>query len=139
MLEILLLPLDERIHHAGVGECGGVANLVGVVLGNLPQDAPHDFAGARLRQAGRKLNFVGHGDGADFLADVRGQVFLQFLALGDAVLERDEGVERLAFDVVRHGRHGGFGDLRMAHERALDFRRADAMAGDVDDVVHAAE
>ena len=27
----------------------------------------------------------------------------------------------------------------MAHERALDFRRADAMAGDIDHVVHAAE
>ena len=68
-----------------------------------------------------------------------GQFLFQFFAFGNSVLQRHEGVERLAFDVVRHGRDGGFGDFRMAHERALDFRRADAMAGDVHDVVHAAE
>ena len=55
-----------------------------------------------------------------------------------AVLERDEGVEALAFDVVRHRGDGGFGNFRMADQRALDFRRADAVAGDVHHVVNAA-
>ena len=40
---------------------------------------------------------------------------------------------------MRHGRDGGFGNFRVAHERALDFRRADAMAGNIDDIVHATE
>jgi len=40
----LLLPLDQRFHHGGVGQCGDVANLVGLVFGNLAQDTPHDFA-----------------------------------------------------------------------------------------------
>ena len=56
----------------------------------------------------------------------------------NAVLERHEGVERLAFDVVRHRRDGGLGHLRMADQRALDFGGADAMAGDVHHVVDAA-
>ncbi len=70
---------------------------------------------------------------------MRGEFLLQFFALGNAVLERHEGIERLAFDVVRHGRDGGFGDFGVAHQRALHFRRADAMAGDVHHVIYAAE
>src|SRR5690554_7540361 len=34
--------------------------------------------------------------------------------------------------------HGRLGHLRVQHQRALDLRRADAMAADVDDVVDAA-
>ena len=130
---------DQRVHHARFGQRGNVADLVGLVLGDLPEDAAHDFSAARLRQAGRKLDFVRHGNRADFLADMRGEFLFQFFAFGDAVLQRHERVERLALDVVRHGRDGGFGHFRMAHERALHFRRADAMAGDVHHVVHAAE
>jgi hypothetical protein len=66
----LLLSFDKRSDHLRVGERGGVANLVRVVLGDLAQDAAHDFAGARLRQAGRKLDFVRHGYRADFFADM---------------------------------------------------------------------
>ena len=57
----------------------------------------------------------------------------------DALLERDERGDRLALDLVRSSDHGGFGDARVIDERALDFHRADAVAGDVDHVVHAAE
>src|SRR3712207_7257753 len=35
---------------------------------DLAQDAAHDLAGARLGQAGRPLDRVGRGDGADLLA-----------------------------------------------------------------------
>jgi serralysin len=41
-----------------------------VVLGDLPQDPPHDLAGAGLGQAGGELDGVGGGDGADFVADL---------------------------------------------------------------------
>ena len=34
---------------------------------------------------------------------------------------------------------GGFGDFRMRDQSALDFGRAEAMAGDIDDVVDAAD
>src|SRR5204862_4314764 len=47
--------------------------------------------------------------------------------------------DRLALDLVRAADDRGFGDARMVDERALDFHRADAMPGDVDYVVDAAE
>jgi hypothetical protein len=39
---------------------------------------------------------------------------------------------------VRHADHGGLGDLGMGDERAFDFGRAHAVAGDVDHVVDTA-
>src|SRR5438874_2083078 len=60
-------------------------------------------------------------------------------ALLRALLERHEGGDRLACDVVRASDDRGLGDARVIDERALDLHRADAMAGDVDDVVDAAK
>ena len=54
-------------------------------------------------------------------------------------LQRDERGDRLALDLVRPADDGGFGDLRMIDERALDFHRAEAMPRDVQHVVDAAE
>jgi len=48
-----------------------------------------------------------------------------FVTFGNAVLQRDERIQRLPLISCGMAR-GGFGHLRMAHERALDFRRADA-------------
>ena len=56
-----------------------------------------------------------------------------------AFLERHERRDRLALDLVRAADDRRFGDLRMIDERALDFHRADAMPGDVEHVVDAAE
>ena len=67
------------------------------------------------------------------------EFLLQFVTVGDPILERHESIKRLAFDVVRHRCDGGFGDFRVAYERALNFRRADAMAGNIDDIIHTTE
>ena len=70
-------------------------------------------------------------------------VLLQFV--GDvlrtvlAVLQRDERRDRLALDLVRPADDRRFGDARVIDQRALHFHRADAVAGDVQHVVHAAE
>ena len=55
-----------------------------------------------------------------------------------AALERDEGGDGLALEVVGAADDGGFGDLGMGDERRLDFHGAEAVAADVDDVVDAA-
>ena len=52
--------------------------------------------------------------------------------------QRDIGVDALALDVVRIADHGGFGDFRMRNECAFDFGGAEAVAGDVDDIIDAA-
>jgi hypothetical protein len=41
----------------------------------------------------------------------------------------------LAFDLVGEAHHGSFGDVCVLHQRRLDLGGAEAMAGDVDDVV----
>jgi hypothetical protein len=50
----------------------------------------------------------------------------------------DVGVDALPLDVVRIADDGGFRDLRVRDERAFDFGRAQAVAGDVEDVIDAA-
>ncbi len=47
--------------------------------------------------------------------------------------------ERLTLQFIRPADDRRFGHFRMADKRALDFRRADAMAGDVQHVVNAAD
>ena len=52
--------------------------------------------------------------------------------------QRDVGVDALALDLVRAADDRGFGDFGVRDQRALDLRRADAVAGDIHDVIHAA-
>ena len=52
--------------------------------------------------------------------------------------ERDEGDDRLPLELVGPADDGGLGDRRVADERALDLRGAEAVAGDVEHVVDAA-
>jgi hypothetical protein len=52
--------------------------------------------------------------------------------------QRDVGVDALALDVVREADHGGFRDGLVFVDRAFDFGRAEAVAGDVQHVVDAA-
>ncbi|CZZ75718.1 Uncharacterised protein [Enterobacter hormaechei] len=54
-----------------------------------------------------------------------------------AVVQGDVRVNRLAFDVVRNTDNGGFGNFRMRHQRRLNLRGAETVAGDVQHVVHA--
>jgi len=66
------------------------------------------------------------------------EFLLQVVALGDAALQGDIGVNRLALDFVGITDDRRFGDLGMGHEGAFHFRRSHAVTGDVDDVVDAA-
>ena len=58
---------------------------------------------------------------------------------GDAFFQGDEGGDALAFYFVRFADDGGFGYGGMIDQGAFDFVGGDAMAGDVHDVVHAAQ
>ena len=37
---------DQRLHHRGIGQGAGVAQVFGVAFGDLAKDATHDFATA---------------------------------------------------------------------------------------------
>ena len=55
-----------------------------------------------------------------------------------ARFQRDEAADAFALDVVRLADDRGLRDLRMMHQGAFDFHRAQAVAGDVQHVVDAA-
>jgi hypothetical protein len=57
-----LFPLYQRIHHCRVDQPARVTNLVGLVLGDVAEDAAHDLAGAFFRQAGRSTQQVFEGE-----------------------------------------------------------------------------
>ncbi len=56
-----------------------------------------------------------------------------------ASLRDDEGHRDLALQRIGHADHRDLGDVRMARDALLDLARAEPVAGDVDDVVGAAE
>src|SRR5262245_13170839 len=77
---LVLTVLDEIANHRGIGERRGVAKARGIILGDLAQDAAHDLAGARLRQAGGKLDQIGGCDRANVLAHPGDKFLAQRLA-----------------------------------------------------------
>ena len=91
-----------------------------------------------LGKAGREVDLLRRGERADVVAHFLVQFLAQRVVAFFAGVEGDEGVDRLALDVVRKGDDRGFGDLGMGDQRAFDFGGADAVAGDVDHIVDSA-
>ena len=85
------------------------------------------------------MDVVRFGDGADGVPDVFAEFFAQLGAGLFASLERDKGDDRLTFDFMGASDHGGFGHGVMADQRTLDFGGAEAVAGDVEHVIDAAD
>ncbi len=50
---------DQVVDDRRIGQSRGVAERGELILGDLAQDAPHDLAGARLRQSRREMDDVG--------------------------------------------------------------------------------
>jgi hypothetical protein len=86
-----------------------------------------------------KQNVLRPRDRADFLDDVFFQLGDERRARDIAFLEDDECRNRLALQFVQPSDDRRLGDLRMVDERALDFHRPDAVARDVNHVIHSPE
>src|SRR5262249_52188646 len=86
----------------------------------------------------RELDRVGRSDRADLFAHPILEFAAHVLARLLTDFQRHEGVDALALNVVREADDGGFRYARVPHKRALHFRRAEAVAGDVDHVIDAA-
>ena len=76
---------------------------------------------------------------ADPLGDVLADLGDQLVVALEVALERHEGRDRLARVLVGLADHRGLGDLRVRDDRGLDLGRREAVAGDVDHVVDAAD
>ena len=80
----------------------------------------------------------GRARGADLLDDVLHQLLFQVLVGRIATFKGDEAADCLSLEIVRLADHGGLGHLLMADQRAFNFHRAQAVPGNVDDVINAA-
>src|SRR5205807_503452 len=107
---LLFLPVLglEPSNHGRIGEGRGVAE--GAPLGDVAEEPAHDLAAPRLGKVGREDNVVGAGEGADLLRHVRLQLVAQLDARGDPLLDRHEGGEGLALDLVTPADDGRFRD-----------------------------
>src|SRR5699024_7558137 len=128
----------DHVHDRGVGEGRGVPHVP--VLGDVPQQASHDLAGAGLGQLGHSQQAGGFGDRAEGATEVVTQLLEEFV--GNTLLaptEDDEADDRLACDLVGGTDHRGLGDSGMGHQGGLHFGGGDVVARDEHDVVHATE
>ena len=85
------------IDDAWIAQRAGVAEARGVAFRDLAQDAAHDLSRARLGQSRSELEFVGGCDRADLGAYPAAQLVAQVVAMVDAVVECDIGVDALTF------------------------------------------
>ena len=74
-------------------------------------------------QRGRELDFLRRGERADVVAHLLVELLAQLVVAFLARIERDEGVDRLALDVVRVGDHRRFGDLGVRRPASFRPRR----------------
>src|SRR5882762_2233738 len=132
--------LDEfanLLDNIGIRESGDVAGVH--VIGNGGQDAAHDLAGAGLGHVRDDVDGFGAGDFADHGFDGGDDFVLNRSRRGNAGLQGDVDDGDAAFDFVDGGNDGGFGDFGDREAGGFDFLGAEAVAGDVDDVIDAAK
>src|SRR5882762_3357082 len=128
---------SDLLDDVGIGKGGDVAGVH--AIGNGGEDAAHDFAGAGLGHVGDDVNAFGAGDFADHGFDCGDDFVDDLFVRRHARFNGDVHFRNAALDFVDDGNDGGFGDFRNAEAGGFDFFCAEAMAGDVDDVIHAAE
>src|SRR6266436_7374556 len=121
----------------GIREGGDVAGVH--VVGDGGEDTAHDFAGASLGHVRNDVDGFGAGDFADHGFDCGDDFVLDGFGGRNAGLQGDVDDRDTAFDFVDCGNDGGFGDFGDGEAGGFDFLGAEAVAGDVDHVVDAAE
>lgn len=103
---------------------------------NFPQDPPHDLAAASLGEICDDVDRFGRCEGPDALADLEDEFLAESFGRLVAVLERDECVHCLAGQFISHTDHGRLGNGVVLDQRRLDLGRRQAVAANVDHIVH---
>ena len=129
--------LAHLFHHVGIGQGGDVPGIH--AIGNGGEDAAHEFAGPRLGHVGNDVDVLGPGNLADDGFDRLVDLIDDLLARLDSWLQGDIDFGHAALDLVDHGYDCGFGNLLDGEACGLDLLGAQAVAGDVDDVIHASQ
>jgi len=118
------------------GRC--IAHIGYITGGNLPQEAAHDFAAARLGQGISPLDPFRRGDGSDETAYLLNEFGLENIARGLIRFQGDEGINRFALDIMGESHHSGLCHGRMGLQGTFDLCRAQTVPAYIDHVVHPA-
>lgn len=136
---LLLRRLDcfnDPVHDAWIAQSRCVAQAVFLTRQDLSQDSSHDLAGSSLGQIIDDEDGLRRGKWTDGFAYLQDEIFPRLLAGVDAVFQGDEGVDRLAGQLIIDAHHGGFGHSVVFNEGGFDFCRRQAMSRDVNDIIH---
>src|SRR6266540_5591793 len=108
------------------------------VQSDLLEHTAHNLAAAGLWEHGDEVQLTDHRHRAELPAHGGQQLRAQRIGRLMTLLERHEPADHLAAQLVGPTRDTGLGHRRMAQERGLHLDRADAVPGDLDDLVGAA-
>src|SRR5260370_32876578 len=135
--KVVLLSLLFLAQFRQHGEIFQGRRILGGLLatGDVAEQPAHDFAGARLGQAVGEANVVGPGQSADLANHVFLQLAFQVFGRRNAATQGDEADKAFALELIWPADNRGLRDLVMMNEGALDFHRAQAVAGHIDDVI----
>src|SRR5215467_15388019 len=127
----------DLLDDVGIRERGDVAGVHAIF--DRGEHASHDFAGARLWHVRNHVDILGPRDFADHRLDGGRDLVLHGLAWQESGFQRNVDNGNAAFHFVHRRNHGGFGHFGNGEAGGFNFFGAEAVAGHVDDVIHAAE
>src|SRR5918994_7893887 len=134
LLGILLFQL---CYHIGICQGGGISQRSSI--GDVTEQSAHDLTAAGLWQFRGKENLIGSGNGSDLFCNMALKFIDKRVASVDTGFQRNKSADRLAFDIMCFADDGGFSDFLMIHESAFNLHGTDPMAGDIHDVIDAAQ
>jgi hypothetical protein len=117
---------------------GDITKLILLASQDLPENAPHDLAAARLGEIGHDEHGLGGRERTDTPADLQDELLSERIRGIVAILDRDKGVDSLAGELVRHTNDGSLGDGIVLNQGSLDLRSRQTVATNVHDIVDTA-
>src|SRR6202790_5725143 len=129
--------LADLFDDVRIGEGGDVAGIH--VIGNSGQDTAHDFSGAGFGHVRNDVDALGASDFADHGLDGVHEFFGDRFVGHNAGLQGNINFRDAALHFIDYGYDGGFGDFMHGEAGGFQLLGAEAMAGDVDDVIDPAE
>src|SRR5438874_2509109 len=140
----LVLPWVAAVHldtnlldDIGIRERGDVAGVHAVLDGS--EHTAHDFAGAGFRHVRHDVDIFWPCDFANYGFDGDGDFLLDVFGRLEPRLQRNVNDRDAALHFVHCRNDGGFRNFRNREAKRLDFLGAEAVPGDIDDIIHAAE
>src|SRR5206468_2785057 len=127
----------DAVHEFGIGERGHIARIL--LVRDRRQHAAHDLARARLGHVRNDDHLARPRDCTDLGYHRRRDFFRDVIRGLEARLQRHVQIRHLALDLVGDRHHRRLDDLGNEQCRRFDFLGAEAMPGDVDDIVDAAK